>query len=58
MVSYVYPDTELVGEPSLEELLAEPIVRLIMSRDGVEEHDMRGAIERVRNSYKTLTEPQ
>jgi hypothetical protein len=28
-------------EPTLEELLAEPIVRLLMARDGVDEADLR-----------------
>jgi hypothetical protein len=54
MMSSIYPDTDLLGEPTLEEILAEPIIRLIMSRDGVNETDMRGAIDRVQRSYDTL----
>lgn len=33
--------------PSLDELLSEPIVRLLMRRDGVEEGDVRKLIARV-----------
>jgi hypothetical protein len=58
MVSYAFPDQDLMGEPSLDELFAEPIVRAVMRRDGVEEHDMRGAIERLRDAYRGLLEPQ
>jgi len=54
MLSSIYPDTDLLGEPTLDEILAEPIIRLIMSRDGVNENDMRGAIDRVQRSYDTL----
>lgn len=53
MICAALSDIELIGEPTLDELLAEPIVRLIMSRDGVEERDMRGAIERVKQAYHT-----
>jgi hypothetical protein len=52
MVSYHTTDVELLGEPTLEELLAEPIVRLIMKRDGVDETDMRGQIDRVLDTYR------
>ena len=58
MVSSTYPDSDLLGEPTLEELFAEPIVRLIMKRDGVEDKDLRGQIERVRTSYRTLEKAQ
>lgn len=51
MMSYVHPDRELLGEPTLEEMLADPIVRLIMKRDGVEESDMRRQIDRVKRHY-------
>ena len=47
-------DTELLGEPTLEEILAEPIIRLIMKRDGVNETEMRGAIDRVQQVYYPL----
>mgnify|MGYP003388091573 CR=1 FL=1 len=54
MVSYHTTDAELLGEPTLDELLAEPIVRLIMKRDGVDETDMRGQIDRVQRDYRIL----
>jgi len=54
MMSSIYPDTDLLGEPSLDEMLAEPIVRLIMQRDGVNETDMRGEMDRVQRVYSTL----
>ncbi len=46
--------SELRDEPSLEEMLAEPIVQLIMQRDGVEAVDMRGVIDRVKRQYISL----
>ena len=51
-------DNDLVGEPSLEEMLAEPIIRLIMKRDGVDESSMRGQIDLVRSNYFTLESVQ
>lgn len=51
MASYVANDAELLGEPTLEELLADPIVRLIMKRDGVDESEMRGQIDRAQRVY-------
>jgi hypothetical protein len=54
MISSIYPDTDLLGEPTLEEMLAEPIVRLIMKRDGVNETDMRGEMDRVQRAYHSL----
>lgn len=54
MVYTTHPDTDLTGEPTLEEILAEPIIRLIMKRDGVDESSMRGQIDLVRESYRTL----
>lgn len=44
-------DPELVGEPTLEELFAEPIIRLIMARDGVEDSSLLREIDRVREHY-------
>ncbi len=58
MAMSMYPDTDLLGEPSLEELFAEPIVRLIMKRDGVEDKELRGQMERVRKAYRTLEKAQ
>jgi hypothetical protein len=51
-------DADLVGEPTLDELLAEPIVQLIMKRDGVNERDMRGVIDRVQRAYDSLVHAQ
>lgn len=34
-------------EPSLEEIFAEPIVQLVMKRDGVRAQDMRCALDRL-----------
>ena len=41
-------------EPSLEELVADPVVRLVMRRDGLSEADIWGAIRcgRVRLGYE------
>ena len=35
-------------EPTLDDLLAEPIVRLLMQRDGVDEAELRALVDRVR----------
>jgi len=51
MMSSIYPDTDLLGEPSLDEIFAEPIVRLIMQRDGVSDTDLRSEIDRVQQAY-------
>jgi hypothetical protein len=58
MVSYAYPDSDLTGEPTLDEMFADPLVRLVMKRDGVEEGEMRGTLDRIRDAYKTLTDAQ
>jgi hypothetical protein len=58
MVSTIYPDTDLLGEPTLEELFAEPIVRLIMKRDGVKDADLRREINRAQEAYRTLETAQ
>ncbi|MBX9726473.1 MAG: hypothetical protein K2X09_04335 [Rickettsiales bacterium] len=52
MVSYHTAEAEQLGEPTLDELFAEPIVRLVMKRDGVEESEMRGQITRVQRDYR------
>jgi hypothetical protein len=44
-------EREVIGEPSLEELFAEPIVQLIMKRDGVRARDMREELDRLVQSY-------
>lgn len=40
-------------EPSLDELLDEPIVRLIMRRDGVEARELRALVEAMRRRMTT-----
>ncbi len=37
----------LSDEPSIEELFAEPIIQLVMKRDGVQVHEMRHALDRM-----------
>ena len=39
-------------EPTLDELLAEPIVRLLMARDGVEEETVRRVFVAARTRLK------
>lgn len=55
MAGNTFTDTELLEEPSLDELFAEPIVQLIMKRDGVNATDMRGALCRVLNKFGAVT---
>lgn len=53
MISSLYhPEPELFGEPTLDELLADPIIQLVMKRDGVAEDEMRGQLDRVQRSYE------
>ena len=40
------------GEPSLDELLEEPIVRLMMAADGVHINDLRALLLRIRDRFK------
>lgn len=58
VMTSVLAQEAMLGEPSLDELFQEPIIRLIMQRDGVEENQMRGQIDRVLASYRSLSEPQ
>ena len=48
------------GEPTLDEMLADPIVRLLMACDGLSEESVRGAIalaaERQRTRSASMTE--
>lgn len=44
-------DSLLQGEPTLDDLFDEPIVQLIMQRDGVQQHDMRAEINRLLTTY-------
>ena len=50
----IYADADIVGEPTLDEILAEPIIQLIMKRDGVDERDMRGQIDRIQRVYDDI----
>ena len=58
MVSCAYTDPDLLGEPTLDEILADPMIQLIMQRDGVEESKMRGEMDRVQRHYETLSNVQ
>ena len=40
-------ESDLVGEPTLDELLTDPMVKLLMKRDGVKPQYMRGEIDRL-----------
>jgi hypothetical protein len=53
MASIPYCDTSRLGEPSIDEMLADPIVQMIMQRDGVNDADMRGQIARIRQAFAT-----
>lgn len=52
MASSSHTDAELLGEPTLAEMLAEPIVQLIMKRDGVRLQDMQGELDRMQRVYE------
>lgn len=52
MVTYSTAQADHFVEPTLEDLLAEPIVRLVMKRDGVNETDMRGQIDRMLSAFR------
>lgn len=54
MASSHYSDAELLGEPTLDEMLADPIVQLVMKRDGVRLNDMRGELDRMQRLYAEL----
>ena len=51
MAGTSFSDIDLLDEPSLDELFAEPIVQLIMKRDGVNATDMRGVLCRMIRSF-------
>lgn len=44
------------NEPSLDELFAEPIVQLLMKRDGVHAREMQHQLHRV--AHRTTTTPR
>lgn len=57
MASYALPvscDSDLKGEPSLDELMADPIMLLIMKRDGVKPQHMLGEISRLQAEWALL----
>jgi hypothetical protein len=47
-----WPMDWLRGEPSLDEVLADPIVHALMQRDGVDAHDLKVLIEDVRRALR------
>jgi hypothetical protein len=42
----------LRGEPSLDDVLADPIVHALMQRDRVDPHDLKAVIEDVRRALR------
>ncbi len=46
-----------IREPSLDELLDDPIAQLLMERDGVEEAEIRKILDDVRQQHHVRTEP-
>lgn len=51
-----YSDTELspAEEPTLEEMLADPIIQLIMQRDGVSQHEMQRTLGHLQSKYADI----
>ena len=47
MAGTSYKEHDTLGEPSLDELFAEPIVQLFMARDGLSARDVLGQLNRV-----------
>lgn len=41
------PAEHLSDEPTLDELFAEPIIQLVMQRDGIRAQDMRHQLDRM-----------
>jgi hypothetical protein len=41
----------LCEEPNLNDLIADPVIRVLMARDAVAEADLRRLIERVRDRF-------
>jgi hypothetical protein len=58
MATNHYRDTSRFGEPPLDEMLADPIIKLIMARDGVNDQDMRSHIERVQRAFAAYQKVQ
>jgi hypothetical protein len=47
-------DVSQIGEPTLDELLVEPTIRMLMSRDGVDEAVLRQLAAEARERCLTL----
>jgi len=43
-------------EPSLDDLLSEPIVMMMMARDGVTEDEIRILVSRVKEGWRTISD--
>ena len=51
MASTPSSSLSLCDELTLDDLMADPIVQLVMQRDGVNSADMLGELHRVRQAY-------
>lgn len=45
-------------EPSLEDLLADPVVQSVMKADGLEAKDLIALVQMVSRSWRSAAEPQ
>jgi hypothetical protein len=46
--------SQVPREPSLNDLLSEPIIMMMMARDGVTEDDIRILVSRVKEGRRTI----
>ncbi len=46
--------SELAGEPSIPEMLADPIVQAVMARDGVTQREVEGLINTARRKFARM----
>jgi hypothetical protein len=44
-------------EPTVEELFADPIMHLILNRDGLQEGDVRAVVERAKDTLRQSRKP-
>ncbi len=51
MAGIFHKEAELLAEPTLDELLAEPIIQLFMKRDGIKPSEVRGHLRRFEPHY-------
>lgn len=51
MAGIFHKEAELLAEPTLDELLAEPIIQLFMKRDGIKPSEVRGQLSRFERGY-------